>query len=1011
MTIGLNISGGEFGGTAGVHDQQYHYPTFSELQFYRDKGVDFVRLPFSWERMQDSLGGPLDTSGDLAMLKRVLVDAAALGLDVIIDNHNYGRFKGVALGAAGGPTPAQFADFWKKMAIELKDYPALAGYDLMNEPHDMPNSTIWKESAQAATNAIRTVDTVNTIIIEGDNWSGAHSWANSNNATLIINDPANNIVYQAHQYLDRDGSGSYRGSYDAEGAYANIGVDKLKGFVDWLNANGLKGMIGEFGVPSNDVRWLEAQKNMLDYMNANNLDGTAWAGGAWWPSNYELYTAAPGRADSAFGDLLEKYYGQFDGFETGGPGDPPVVTLAPSVAINDVLVSENAGTATFTVTRSGDLSKASSVAYHTTNGSAVAGSDYATISGTVSFAAGEHTKTITVAITNDNVVEGNEAFTVSLKAGTNVIIADGLGNGTINNDDVPAVTPPPVIVLPVTPPIIPVGFPTFATVSGTEGNDNINADWAREDYVDAKGGDDFIIGVGSRDYIDGGAGSDTISYHWSGAHVDVDLTRATQVNGDANGDVLVNIENITGSGNQDRLAGNDLANVINGLGGRDILSGRGGSDRFVFNSASDANGDLITDYSASDTLDFASFNPRSLSLTNDGVNTRIVGDTNGDGVGDFTVTLNGVHTSVNGIKAGAIETPAPPVISLAPTVAINDVTVSESAGTATFTVSRSGNVAAASTVNFSTSNGTASAGLDFAALVGAVSFAANETSKTVTIAIVNDALVEGTEAFTVNLTGGTNVTNVTIVDGSGTATINNDDVVAVIPAPAVTPPPVTPTGFPSAPTISGTEGNDNINADWSRMDYVDAKGGDDFISGVGSKDYINGGAGNDTISYHWSGAYVDVDLTRATQANGDANGDFLVNIENVTGSGNHDRLAGDNFANVITGLGGSDVLSGRGGNDRFVFDTAGNANGDTVTDFTSGDQLDFRSMDADSKVAGDQAFIWLDTGAFTGSAGQLREYDLNGSHYVAGDITGDGVADFTIKMSGSLNLSSGDFLF
>jgi aryl-phospho-beta-D-glucosidase BglC (GH1 family) len=669
MTIGLNIAGGEFGGLGGKHGKQYHYPTYSELQFYKDKGVDLIRLPFTWERVQHALGGPLDTSGDLALLKQVLVDAAKLGLDVIIDNHNYGRFKGVALGAAGGPTPAQFADFWKKMAVELKDYPALVGYDLMNEPNRMPTATIWKESAQAATDAIRTVDMVNTIIVEGDHWAGADDWATSSNAKLIIDDPANNIVYQAHLYLDRDGSGKYRGSYDAEGAYPNIGPDRLKGFVDWLNDNGLKGMIGEFGVPSDDLRWIEAQKKMLDYMVANGLDGTAWAGGAWWSTDYEMYTARPGKADSAFGNLLEKYYGRFDGFESGSapidpapvppapvtpkPVPPAPVSRAPSVAINDAAVSESARTISFTVTRKGDLASASSVDFTTRGGTASAGSDYTALSGKVNFAPGEASKLVTISIINDARFESHETILVRLSGGKNVTIADGSGTGTIRNDDAsPAPSTPQSWV------------PSKATVLGTDGNNNINARASTIDYVDAKGGDDVIAGVGSRDYIDGGTGSDTISYHWSGARVDVDLMRASQRSGDANGDVLVNIENVTGSNGNDLLAGNNGANVLNGLGGQDTLTGRGGKDRFVFSSAADANGDVVTDFRSGDKLDFSRIDANAGRAGNqaftwldtgkftgaagqlreydlNGVH-YVAGDVDGDRVADFTIKLSGV---------------------------------------------------------------------------------------------------------------------------------------------------------------------------------------------------------------------------------------------------------------------------------------------------------------------------------------------------------------------------------
>jgi aryl-phospho-beta-D-glucosidase BglC (GH1 family) len=202
VSIGLNISGGEWSGTGGTHNIDYHYPSLSDLSHYAGKGVDFIRVPIRWERVQDALGGPLDLSGDIALIKQLLVDAASLGMDVLIDVHNYGRYNDVAIGASGGPTIAQFADFWKKMAIELKDYTSLVGYDLMNEPHDMPGAGVWKAAAQAATDAIRTVDMNNVIYVEGDGWSSAHTWLN-NNSNFIINDPANRIIYQAHGYYDQ----------------------------------------------------------------------------------------------------------------------------------------------------------------------------------------------------------------------------------------------------------------------------------------------------------------------------------------------------------------------------------------------------------------------------------------------------------------------------------------------------------------------------------------------------------------------------------------------------------------------------------------------------------------------------------------------------------------------------------------------------------------------------------------------------------------------------------------
>jgi hypothetical protein len=77
-------------------------------------------------------------------------------------------------------------------------------------------------------------------------------------------------------------------------------------------------------------------------------------------------------------------------------------------------VQENAGTATITVTRTGDTSGAVSVRYSTSNGSATAGIDYTAASGILSFAPGETSKTFTVSIQDDAQVEGNETINLTL---------------------------------------------------------------------------------------------------------------------------------------------------------------------------------------------------------------------------------------------------------------------------------------------------------------------------------------------------------------------------------------------------------------------------------------------------------------------------------------------------------------------------------------------------------------------------------------------------------------------
>ncbi|WP_425584668.1 Calx-beta domain-containing protein, partial [Viridibacterium curvum] len=97
-------------------------------------------------------------------------------------------------------------------------------------------------------------------------------------------------------------------------------------------------------------------------------------------------------------------------------------------------VNEAAGTATFTVTLSAASGQTVTVGYNTSNGTATAGSDYTGTTGTLTFAPGVTTQTITVPITNDTVYEIAETFNVNLVTPTNATISDALGIGTIRDD-------------------------------------------------------------------------------------------------------------------------------------------------------------------------------------------------------------------------------------------------------------------------------------------------------------------------------------------------------------------------------------------------------------------------------------------------------------------------------------------------------------------------------------------------------------------------------------------------
>ncbi|MEP7082704.1 MAG: choice-of-anchor Q domain-containing protein, partial [Chloroflexota bacterium] len=117
-----------------------------------------------------------------------------------------------------------------------------------------------------------------------------------------------------------------------------------------------------------------------------------------------------------------------------------------TASITDVSVIEgNSGTvdAVFTVTLSRASTGTVSFAFATANGTATGPSDYQAATGTVTFAPGDTSETITVRVVGDTVDEPNETFVVDLSAPVGAAIADGQGTGTILDDEGPIVTPAP----------------------------------------------------------------------------------------------------------------------------------------------------------------------------------------------------------------------------------------------------------------------------------------------------------------------------------------------------------------------------------------------------------------------------------------------------------------------------------------------------------------------------------------------------------------------------------------
>lgn len=245
-------------------------------------------------------------------------------------------------------------------------------------------------------------------------------------------------------------------------------------------------------------------------------------------------------------------------------------------------------------------------------------------------------------------------------------------------------------------------------------------------------------------------------------------------------------------------------------------------------------------------------------------------------------------------------------------------------------------------------------------------------------------------------------------------------------------------------TLNGGDGDDELHGD----------GDHDILNGGSGSDLMYGGYGNDvfyvevagdtvveligegtdhvytslttyTLSDHvenltFNGAGDPVlDYTGSNVGNlllGKANDDLLDGLggaDELQGNAGDDGLDGGAGDDLLIGGAGSDVLTGGTGGDLFRFahgDSGTGAAADRITDFANTvDKIDLRGIDANSVTAGDQAFSFIGTAAFSGNAGELR-YALDGTDTrLQGDYTGDGVADFEIVFAGNLTLFATDF--
>lgn len=349
------------------------YPVVADAYQFGLAGMNAARIPFKWEALQPTLRAPL-AAEYVASITNLTAQLLNSGWFVLLDLHSSMRYNGTIM------DPAAVADVWgrltapadpqavlgrrRRAAFTTSDdpnvngsihalalaYPEMLAFDVMNEPYNMP-STQMVANLNAGVAAIRGNNLTNMVFLEGNNWSGLHSWmvplsGNPANAEVMLpphlHDPANNTVINVHNYLDADSSGTHPTCIEPGSVERTL---NWTAFVGWLRQHQLRAFLSEFNAADN-APCRGALQNLLNLLASEAytpargygfLGYTAWAAGHAWGTKYML-GLNPGDKDSVLlpAVFVPHLQPQCDGFVLGFnnsvPGMPSGYSLQAHTA-------------------------------------------------------------------------------------------------------------------------------------------------------------------------------------------------------------------------------------------------------------------------------------------------------------------------------------------------------------------------------------------------------------------------------------------------------------------------------------------------------------------------------------------------------------------------------------------------------------------------------------------------------------------------------------------------------
>lgn len=273
---GTGVSASPFPGTYGV---DWKYPSAGSIAYLASRGITTIRLPFTWERIQPTRHGALDTS-EVTRITAVLDECAAHGISVFLEPQSFGRYR-----ESGGSTVRVFGtdlktdelvDLWIRVVQAFGGHTALLGWELCNEPHDFASSP-------AATGG--------ELLTNGGFESGTTGWTTTNGSitTTATNPHSGSNALQ----LTASGAGS---------AFAKNSISVTAGstyaFAGWVRAS--TGVQVRVGVSWFNAGWSYLSGTSYGAVTATttwqrqSFTATAPVGAAYGQIELEIVSAAGG---------------------------------------------------------------------------------------------------------------------------------------------------------------------------------------------------------------------------------------------------------------------------------------------------------------------------------------------------------------------------------------------------------------------------------------------------------------------------------------------------------------------------------------------------------------------------------------------------------------------------------------------------------------------------------------------------------------------------------------------